>query len=667
MTGFVLRELDTETAGAVSEHIAECSACKAKLAATERIVSRLNDLEMEEMPMSTEIAVLNRIDGYRKPHNSVLWLFRRPVWSAVASLVVIVLVASLLLLKQQPSSAGQIIEKAKEHVSKMRSIHAVLALTQPQRGGPARSGRAECWYRGPDSLRILTTNGVLGTASMVCVGGKQIYYVGEYKTAVISPISTKEVQNQWIVSGVQSPADVVKRFRSPAYVAGTERVAGRICDIIETISNGSRIRLSVDRISGFIMRYAVRSGASRTESRVISLEVDKPVSDKCFDLSVPPGTHIARAPLEAIHAAFRMFSIDLTDPSEAGGIMQSELQQNKLRGRKSIAMPYILSYIPSGYGLYYPELFTQTEGIPAKALTIYGNPKTGDTIVLEQKYAEIAGSGREVVVAGNKGKIAEFHDPYNYTVLTWKSNGSYFSLTGTNMSENEIVKIASSSHSVVGNKPAETWIINLTPSIKVDHQIVEKAVGGIEKRLSGLPGTSGSAALGESNLIRVKVRTVDIEGVAKALTTGHCLRLIGVPSNLHVREDTTGNTINHLDGTPVSAEELDRLGSIVLTGDDVESSEKQPMQSGFAVGLNFTPHGAKKFVDYTKKHLGGTIAIVLDDKIVSAPIVRQPAPADGRVLINGTSGMDAVSQALRSIKGSVVNLPLKLVDRTRAD
>lgn len=85
---------------------------------------------------------------------------------------------------------------------------------------------------------------------------------------------------------------------------------------------------------------------------------------------------------------------------------------------------------------------------------------------------------------------------------------------------------------------------------------------------------------------------------------------------------------------------VDEKGNVVLTGDMVANATKQvgAMQKGEVaqpyVALEFGTEGKQRFADATKANIGKPIYIMMDDEIISAPIV-QAEITDGKASITG--------------------------------
>jgi len=81
----------------------------------------------------------------------------------------------------------------------------------------------------------------------------------------------------------------------------------------------------------------------------------------------------------------------------------------------------------------------------------------------------------------------------------------------------------------------------------------------------------------------------------------------------------------------------DEDGNIVVTGKDLKDAQASPGTGaqGATVDLEFNDAGAKLFAEATAANVGKTLAIVIDNKVISAPRVDEPIP-NGRAQIHGS-------------------------------
>ncbi|MBP2018251.1 preprotein translocase subunit SecD [Symbiobacterium terraclitae] len=106
---------------------------------------------------------------------------------------------------------------------------------------------------------------------------------------------------------------------------------------------------------------------------------------------------------------------------------------------------------------------------------------------------------------------------------------------------------------------------------------------------------------------------------------------------------------------------LDPEGNEVLTGKDVEKAgvAQNPTGAGFIVTLKLKGEGPQKFYEATSKWVGQPIYIMLDEDLISWPVVNEPIPG-GEATITGNFTVEEASQLATLINGGA--LPIKLVE-----
>jgi preprotein translocase subunit SecD len=76
--------------------------------------------------------------------------------------------------------------------------------------------------------------------------------------------------------------------------------------------------------------------------------------------------------------------------------------------------------------------------------------------------------------------------------------------------------------------------------------------------------------------------------------------------------------------------------SPVVSGDELNDAQPSFDQNGRpAVNFRFNPTGARKFGDYTRDNIGSPFAIVLDNEVISAPVIQDHIPG-GSGIITGS-------------------------------
>jgi preprotein translocase subunit SecD len=100
--------------------------------------------------------------------------------------------------------------------------------------------------------------------------------------------------------------------------------------------------------------------------------------------------------------------------------------------------------------------------------------------------------------------------------------------------------------------------------------------------------------------------------------------------------------------------------SVVLTGNDVKDARaiygpnNEPM-----VSLKLNPEGKDKFAEATEKFLGQRIAIYLDERIISAPVVKNVITA-GEAVIEGLPNIDKAGELAMLIRAGALPVDLTI-------
>ncbi|MQQ06867.1 protein translocase subunit SecD [Epibacterium sp. SM1979] len=85
----------------------------------------------------------------------------------------------------------------------------------------------------------------------------------------------------------------------------------------------------------------------------------------------------------------------------------------------------------------------------------------------------------------------------------------------------------------------------------------------------------------------------------------------------------------------------------VVTGEELVDAQPSFDQNGRpAVSFRFNPAGARKFGDYTAENIGSPFAIVLDDEVVSAPVIQSHIPGGSGIITGNFSIEESTNLAV---------------------
>lgn len=153
------------------------------------------------------------------------------------------------------------------------------------------------------------------------------------------------------------------------------------------------------------------------------------------------------------------------------------------------------------------------------------------------------------------------------------------------------------------------------PGQKITEDTIKKAIGVLRKRVDGL-GVKEPIIQGQGD------RRVILE-LAGVKDPEEAVRTIGKTAELQFVDE------NH---------------KVLVTGENLKDAKAtlDPQTNEPKVALTFDKKGAELFRDATAANVGKTIAIVLDNRVISAPVVRDTIP-DGNAEISG--GFESAKEA----------------------
>lgn len=102
--------------------------------------------------------------------------------------------------------------------------------------------------------------------------------------------------------------------------------------------------------------------------------------------------------------------------------------------------------------------------------------------------------------------------------------------------------------------------------------------------------------------------------------------------------------------------------AVVVGGDQLDGAKADYGENGEAVvAFSFKPLGAKKFGTTTRDNIGKRLAIVLDNKIISAPVI-QSAIMGGKGVITGNFTLQSAGELALMLRSGALPAPLEVVE-----
>ena len=101
---------------------------------------------------------------------------------------------------------------------------------------------------------------------------------------------------------------------------------------------------------------------------------------------------------------------------------------------------------------------------------------------------------------------------------------------------------------------------------------------------------------------------------------------------------------------------------VMVSGENLTNAQ-QTFESGQpVVSFSFDTIGGKRFGDATAQNVGKRFAIVLDDKVISAPVIREPITG-GSVQISGNFTLEEANSVAMMLRAGALPGHLALVEQ----
>ncbi len=121
------------------------------------------------------------------------------------------------------------------------------------------------------------------------------------------------------------------------------------------------------------------------------------------------------------------------------------------------------------------------------------------------------------------------------------------------------------------------------------------------------------------------------------------------------------NEILEIVGTPAHLEFRDPEGNVIMEGKDIVTASPATADGVYYVYFELNEEGKAAFAEATTAHVGETIAIVLDDTTISAPVVNEPITG-GSGQISGNFTAQEVINLANLIMSGALPLDIELIE-----
>jgi preprotein translocase subunit SecD len=166
-------------------------------------------------------------------------------------------------------------------------------------------------------------------------------------------------------------------------------------------------------------------------------------------------------------------------------------------------------------------------------------------------------------------------------------------------------------------------------------------------------------------LIQVQGERIIVE-LPGVIDPARAIEEIGKTPYLEFREESEEfRAVLEKEQKEISESELSKLFKPTsLTGRYLKRADAvlDPMTSEPTVSLEFNEEGAKIFEDLTQKNVGKRLAIFIDQKMISAPVVREKI-SGGKAQITGRFTIEEAKELARNLNAGALPAPIELISQ----
>lgn len=119
-------------------------------------------------------------------------------------------------------------------------------------------------------------------------------------------------------------------------------------------------------------------------------------------------------------------------------------------------------------------------------------------------------------------------------------------------------------------------------------------------------------------------------------------------------------------GVNETADLTQKVWHTALTGAKIKDASVSTNSLGqYDVAIEFTTEGGAQFAEYTGSHIGDVLAIVLDKKVLSVPVINNKIEG-GKAVITGSFTKDSANQLAVQLRYGALPIPLQVVEAVMA-
>lgn len=297
----------------------------------------------------------------------------------------------------------------------------------------------------------------------------------------------------------------------------------------------------------------------------------------------------------------------------------------------------------------------------------------GSFLLLEADTKELAQARLESMEDNVRAQMRNGDPKIQIDDLKREGNSVSFTVRDSSQLDAAVERMRSQTNGV-GVTGQRDWNVQVVDSNRI---VVTPTEAGISAAIDGAMDTARDVVrrrvdpdgTREVNVIRQGSDRIVVE-VPGLQNPEELKRLLGKPAKLEFKlVDLTADPAQTQQGiAPIGSEVLDMASGggkiavkrqIMVSGEEIANAKQanDPQDNSVVVSLQFNGTGARKFAEVTTQNVGKPFAIILDDKVLSAPNINEPI-IGGSAQISGGFTVESASEL--SVQLSAGKLPVSL-------
>jgi preprotein translocase subunit SecD len=211
------------------------------------------------------------------------------------------------------------------------------------------------------------------------------------------------------------------------------------------------------------------------------------------------------------------------------------------------------------------------------------------------------------------------------------------------------------------NIVTEGATIDVTPNAAAEKQVIDQTIAQsieiVRRRIDALGTTEPVIQRQGENRILVQAPGADAQSLKDVIGTTAKLGFHLVSAD---QSDTSRSTVRF----PYDENEMQDLAvekRAMIRGEMLDNAQPSFQDGSPVISFRLNTIGAKRFCDVTRKHTNEPFAIVLDEKILSAPVINEPICGGSGVISGGFSVEEAANLAML-LRSGALPAPMHVVE-----